>query len=77
MGGGKALAPILRDSFVNEEPPFYRSEQMGSRVYARRARERRDSIVAMHRRGCLLGPNTPQGARLVWAIQVFLLDLFP
>jgi hypothetical protein len=25
----------------------------------------------------LLGPNSPHGARLVWAIQVFLLDLFP
>ena len=34
-------------AFVNEEPPFYRSEQMGSRVYARRSRERRDHIVAM------------------------------
>jgi Zn-dependent M28 family amino/carboxypeptidase len=34
-------------AFVNEEPPFYRSEQMGSRVYARRSRERRDNIVAM------------------------------
>ena len=34
-------------AFVNEEPPFYRSEQMGSRVYARRCRERGDDIVAM------------------------------
>lgn len=34
-------------AFVNEEPPFYRSEQMGSRVYARRSRERGDNVVAM------------------------------
>jgi Zn-dependent M28 family amino/carboxypeptidase len=51
------LARLFRDArpartvrfvaFVNEEPPFYRSEQMGSRLYARRSRERRDNIVAM------------------------------
>ncbi len=51
------LARLFRDArpartvrfvaFVNEEPPFYRSEQMGSRIYARRSRERRDNIVAM------------------------------
>src|SRR5262249_8248372 len=34
-------------AFVNEEPPSYRSERMGSRVYARRSRERRERIVAM------------------------------
>jgi Zn-dependent M28 family amino/carboxypeptidase len=34
-------------AFVNEEPPFHRSDQMGSRVYARRSRERGDRIVAM------------------------------
>ncbi len=35
-------------AFVNEEPPFYRDEEkMGSRVYARRARERNESIRAM------------------------------
>ena len=33
--------------FVNEEPPFYRTEQMGSRVYAARARARKENIVAM------------------------------
>jgi hypothetical protein len=33
--------------FVNEEPPFYRSDEMGSRRYARRARERGENIVAM------------------------------
>lgn len=45
---GKQPARSLRFVFfVNEEPPFFYSEQMGSRVYARRARERGDNIVAM------------------------------
>ncbi len=34
-------------AFVNEEPPYFLSEQMGSRVHARRARERGEDIVAM------------------------------
>ncbi len=33
--------------FVDEEPPFYKSEEMGSRHYARRAKERGENIVAM------------------------------
>ena len=33
--------------FVNEEPPFFKGEQMGSGVYARRARKRGENIVAM------------------------------
>lgn len=34
-------------AFVNEEPPFYLSEAMGSLHHARRARERGEAIVAM------------------------------
>ena len=34
-------------AFVNEEPPFFRTDLMGSRVYARRCRERDDNVVAM------------------------------
>jgi Peptidase family M28 len=34
-------------AFVNEEPPYYRTPAMGSVVYARRARERGEKIVAM------------------------------
>jgi len=34
-------------AFVNEEPPYYRSDLMGSRQYARRAKERHEDIVAM------------------------------
>lgn len=33
--------------FVNEEPPFYKTEQMGSRIYVRRAKERGENVVAM------------------------------
>lgn len=34
--------------FVNEEPPFFRTGQMGSRVHAERARARGERIVAMY-----------------------------
>lgn len=34
-------------AFVNEEPPFFQTRNMGSLVYARAARERDDNIVAM------------------------------
>lgn len=34
-------------AFVNEEPPFFQTSQMGSFVYAQAARERGDRIVAM------------------------------
>jgi Zn-dependent M28 family amino/carboxypeptidase len=33
--------------FVNEEPPFFQTESMGSLVYARRCRQRNDDVVAM------------------------------
>lgn len=33
--------------FVNEEPPFFQTEQMGSWRYARRAHQRGEKIVAM------------------------------
>jgi Zn-dependent M28 family amino/carboxypeptidase len=34
-------------AFVNEEPPFYHSDAMGSRQYAQRSRQRGESIAAM------------------------------
>ena len=34
-------------AFVNEEPSFFRTDLMGSRVYARRCRERDENVVAM------------------------------
>lgn len=33
--------------FVNEEPPYFQTDAMGSLVYARRCRERKENIVAM------------------------------
>lgn len=51
------LARLLHDSrpartlrfvaFVNEEPPFYHSDAMGSRQYSRRSKARGENIVAM------------------------------
>lgn len=34
-------------AFTNEEPPHYRTGEMGSVVYARRCRERKEDVVAM------------------------------
>jgi hypothetical protein len=34
-------------AFVNEEPPYFQTADMGSRVYARQCRERGENIVAM------------------------------
>ena len=34
-------------AFANEEPPFYHTDAMGSRHYARRSKERREEIRAM------------------------------
>ena len=51
------LSRLLRDvagrlamrfvAFANEEPPFFMTESMGSRVYARRCRERGERIAGM------------------------------
>jgi hypothetical protein len=34
-------------AFVNEEPPYFQTEKMGSLVYARRCRERGENVVGM------------------------------
>ncbi len=34
-------------AFVNEEPPHFQTAEMGSRVYARRCRERNENVTAM------------------------------
>ena len=34
-------------AFVNEEPPYYHTSKMGSRVYAKRCRARGEDVVAM------------------------------
>lgn len=44
----KPLARTVRFVFfTNEEPPFFKSSLMGSRIYAARARQRGEKIVAM------------------------------
>ncbi|HWP01518.1 MAG TPA: M28 family peptidase [Methylococcus sp.] len=48
LAKGSRPARTLRFvAFVNEEPPLFYTKVMGSRVYARRARERGENIVAM------------------------------
>ena len=43
-----SLAKTIRFvAFVNEEPPFFQTDLMGSRVYARRCRENGDDIIGM------------------------------
>ena len=45
---GKKTDHTLRFvAFVNEEPPYFLSDEMGSFVYARRCKERGDKIAAM------------------------------
>lgn len=34
-------------AFANEELPFFKTEEMGSRFYARRSQQRRENVVAM------------------------------
>jgi len=51
FANGSDGAPLSRTirfvAFVNEEPPFFRTDQMGSRVYARACRQRGDDVRAM------------------------------
>jgi Zn-dependent M28 family amino/carboxypeptidase len=57
VAGLLELARLLRDTrpkattrfvfFVNEEPPFFQGDHMGSLVYARRCRERGERVNAM------------------------------
>ena len=45
---GKSLGSSVRFvAFVNEEPPFFQTPQMGSYVYAGRCKDHGDQIVAM------------------------------
>jgi Zn-dependent M28 family amino/carboxypeptidase len=45
---GKKPARTLRFvEFVNEEPPFFQTDNMGSLVYAKQCRDRNENIVAM------------------------------
>jgi Zn-dependent M28 family amino/carboxypeptidase len=43
----KPLRTVRFVLFVNEEPPYFQTEKMGSFVYARRCRQRSENIVGM------------------------------
>jgi len=44
----KSISRTLRFvSFANEEPPFFKTSSMGSLVYAKECREKKENIVAM------------------------------
>jgi Peptidase family M28 len=47
FAGAEPERTIRFVAFVNEEPPFYHSSEMGSFVYARECRRRGDRVVAM------------------------------
>jgi len=47
LGGCRPARTVKLVAFVNEEPPFFYFGQMGSKVYARAARERGDDIRVM------------------------------
>ncbi len=47
FAGRKTDRTLRLAAFVNEEPPYFQTEQMGSWVYARRCRQRGEKVVAM------------------------------
>jgi hypothetical protein len=47
FAGKPAEKTVRFVAFVNEEPPFFQTEEMGSFVYAKRCKERGDRIEAM------------------------------
>ena len=62
---GKPQAKTIRFvAFANEEPPFFRTDLMGSRVYARQCRAKNEKITAMlslETMGCFYdAPNSQQ-----------------
>ncbi len=47
LAGRPAARTIRLVAFVNEEPPFFQTVQMGSRVYVEQVKQRGEKIVAM------------------------------
>jgi len=47
FAGRKTDRTLRLVALVNEEPPYFQTDQMGSRVYARQCRQRGDRIAAM------------------------------
>lgn len=47
FAGRQTLRTLRFVTFVNEEPPYFQSSDMGSWVYVKRCRQRNENIVAM------------------------------
>lgn len=47
LAGKKADRTLRFVAFVNEEPPYFQTPRMGSRVYARHCRQQNEAITAM------------------------------
>jgi Zn-dependent M28 family amino/carboxypeptidase len=47
FGGTRPSRTVRFVAFTNEEPPFFQGRYMGSRIYARRSRERDEKIMLM------------------------------
>jgi len=47
LSGKKLKRTVKLVAFVNEEPPFFNTKNMGSYVYAQRSRERKENIIGM------------------------------
>jgi Zn-dependent M28 family amino/carboxypeptidase len=47
FAGSKPERTLRFVEFVNEEPPFFQTENMGSLVYAKRCKQRKEKVVAM------------------------------
>ncbi len=47
FAGRKVDRTVRFVAFVNEEPPYFQTEEMGSWVYARRCRERNENVASM------------------------------
>ncbi len=47
LSGEKPSRTLRFVAFVNEEPPFFQTDEMGSMVYAKGCRDRNEKVVAM------------------------------
>jgi len=47
LSGSKMKKTVRFVAFVNEEPPFFQTDKMGSFVYAKRCKERKERIAGM------------------------------
>ena len=59
-------------AFANEEPPYFQTPKMGSRVYAKRCRERNENIVAMFTPETIgYFDDTPGSQEYPWPFSLF------